>query len=179
MKTTVTHRQTQLRPERLEIGVDRYYNDITEDPNGTTRIFYQNIAGIPADAAVLHSTLDTIKSFKASYYGLQETKVNQRHNTRMSQINRACIKQMNTKPKMQSNTTSYIHSHHQPGGLAVITGRGLDSNKNTTIKDPTALVQTSTIVSKGVKLKIMNVHNPRQAKEHYQRAIKQSIRSKG
>ena len=115
---------------------------------------------MPTEKATLGHMLQVIKTFKASYYGFQETKVNQQHHERITQINKACVKAMNTKPKLQSNTTSYVQSQYQPGGLAVITCRGLDSKKNLIEKDPTSLIQTTTIHSNEVRLKILNVYWP-------------------
>ena len=122
--------------------------------------FFQNVAGIPTDRATLGQMFHIMKTFKASYYGFQETKVNQRQHERITQINNACVKAMNAKPKLHSNTTSYVQSGYQPGGLATITSRRLDSKKNSTDKDPAALIQTITIRSNEVRLKILNVYRP-------------------
>ena len=164
LKTTERHTQTRLRPETLRSGGEGYYHDVQRDPKGAMRVYFQNVSGLPTDKAALRTVFHALGTFKASYYGLQETHVNSTNHERVAQISSACMESLNKRPTLQSNTTHFVQSQYQPGGLATVMCRSLSSKSNRVRKDPTSIVQTSSVITEKGELRIINAYLPPRSK---------------
>ena len=75
----VSYKQTFLRPQCIPQGGDFYYNDIRKPPNKVYRVYFQNLGGYPLDHTRRVADLSEVRTFKADFIGLQETKLNEMH----------------------------------------------------------------------------------------------------